>query len=93
MDRFSEFLADYPAGSSVEDLILFAQDVQTEGFMRFNYGERENLKRYGTIEPPAIPLEDLKIPVALVSGSLDLLAEPTDVAWLAERISSAVVFN
>lgn len=42
MDRFTEFLYDYPAGSSVEDLIYFAQDVQSDSFKQFNYGEIDN---------------------------------------------------
>jgi hypothetical protein len=83
LDRFQEFLADFPAGSSLNDLVFFAQDIRTPTMKQFSYGEKENRKRYGSIEPPEIPLQDLRIPVALVSGSLDLLADPTDVFWLS----------
>jgi hypothetical protein len=50
------------------------------------------MSRYGSEVPPQIPLDQLKIPVALVSGSSDLLANPEDVAWLHEKIAPHVVF-
>lgn len=66
MDRFNVFMSNFPAGSTYQDLVLFAQNTLNDDFRQFNYGERENIKRYGSIEPPRVPLENLKIPVALV---------------------------
>lgn len=89
MDRFSEFLYDYPAGSSVEDLIYFAQDVNSDGFHYFDYGPIDNQKLYGWPTPPKIPLKDIKVPTALVSGSLDMLANPENVDWLVKNMAKA----
>ena len=61
--------------------------------MRFDYGRIENNRRYGQATPPRIPLEDFDIPVALFQGSLDKLADPTDVEWLTQQISNKVVFR
>ena len=40
-----------------------------------------------------MPLQDISIPIALVSGTFDLVADPADVAWLAEQVAEQVVFN
>ena len=40
-----------------------------------------------------MPLQDLSIPVAIFSGSLDKLADPADVATLVQQLGSNVVFN
>lgn len=102
MDRFSEFLYDYPAGSSIEDLIYFAQDVNGPDFNQFDYGPIDNAKIYNWPSPPKIPLNNIKTPMALVSGSLDLLANPANVDWLATELeanhkmegnTSPLVFN
>ena len=93
MDRFNVFLASFPVGTSYQDMTFFAQDVVSEGFRQFNYGEVDNLKLYGSIEPPQVPLQNLSIPTALFQGSLDRLANPTDVEWLATQIPDALVFR
>ena len=42
---------------------------------------------------PAVPLEDYSLPTVLLSGSLDGLATPADVAWLSETLGDKVVFQ
>ncbi len=65
MDRFNAFMSNFPSGSGYQDLVMFAQNTQNEVMKQFNYGEIDNLKRYGTIEPPRVPLENFDIPVAM----------------------------
>lgn len=43
MSRLDVFMSNFPAGSSYQDLVMFAQDVQKPGFHQFNYGERKNV--------------------------------------------------
>lgn len=64
-----------------------------EAWKRFNYGERDNLAKYGTYEPPLVPIQDFNLPVAIFSGLFDKLADPTDVATLVQQLGSNVVFN
>ena len=93
MERLDVFMSNFPAGSPYQDLVLFAQNTAKEGFHQFNYGERDNIKIYGSVEPPKIPLENFKVPVALIQGDTDRLADPTDVEWLNSQIESHVVFR
>ena len=52
----------------------------------YDYGKVKNMKKYGTSQPPLIPFDDYDIPTALLSGSLDHMADPTDVQWISERL-------
>jgi len=40
-----------------------------------------------------VPLEDYNIPTVLLSGDIDPLATPKDVAWLSEQLGDKVVFQ
>ena len=40
-----------------------------------------------------MPLEDISIPVALFSGSIDSCSTPGDVAWLSNKLGDKVVFQ
>ena len=93
MDRFEVFLSNYPAGNSYQNLVMLAQNTVKDDFRQFNYGEKDNLAIYGSIEPPRIPLSKLNVPVALVQGSSDRLADETDVEWLYQQIAKKVVFR
>ena len=42
---------------------------------------------------PLVPIEDYNIPTVLLSGSLDGLSTPADVAWLSETLGDKVVFQ
>ena len=59
----------------------------------YDYGKVKNMKVYGTALPPLVPFEDYNIPTALLSGSLDHMATPTDVAWISEQLGDKVVFQ
>ena len=86
MDRLNEFMSNFPSGSGYQDLVMFAQNTVNEVMKQFNYGELDNIKRYGSIEPPRVPLENFAIPVAMFQGDSDKLADPTDVEWLAQQV-------
>lgn len=38
---------------------------------QFDYGKSKNLEKYGTEEPPLIPLKDIDIPIGMWQGELD----------------------
>lgn len=82
MARLGVFLKDFPSGNGYQNIVYYAQDVDYSNWKRFNYGEEDNVQKYGTLEPPLVPIQDLSIPVGIFSGSYDKLADPTDVAAL-----------
>ncbi|KAL1110242.1 hypothetical protein AAG570_008319 [Ranatra chinensis] len=75
-------LGHSPAGASTKTLVHFAQLIQSGEFAQFDYGEEENLKIYGTKEPPKYDFKKMSLPVTLYYGQNDLLANVKDVDLL-----------
>ena len=92
LDRLDVFIKDLPAGQGYQSVVFYAQDVLQEGWRLFDYGPIQNLQKYGAASPPQVPLENFNVPTALVVGTYDKLADPTDAAWLNEQIKDSVVF-
>ena len=74
-DRLSNFLEVFPAGGSYRDIILVLQNIGSDKLKRFDFGlEEENLLHYNQKTPPEVPLNKIRMPIALVSGASDLLS-------------------
>lgn len=73
------FLSHEPSGQSWKTFAYYAQMINTGKCALYDYGKIRNNKIYGTEEPPLVPFENYSVPSALFSGSLDALANPTDV--------------
>ena len=91
--RISNFMGHYPAGTSLKSLDHFAQIVRAKKFQRFDYGKRENKKRYGQPTPPEFDLSKISdTKIIQIYGSSDLLADPTDSLWLNEQLGDNVCY-
>lgn len=83
-----------PAGTSVQNMLHFGQLIQNEGtFQKYDYGFFKNLLKYGSTSPPNYQLKNVKVPVVLLSGSKDTLADPKDVAWLRKQLPNVRKFK
>lgn len=62
--------------------------VLTGEFKKFDYeSKEENLKRYGSEEPPHYNLKNIKgLDIILICGTADLLASPLDSLWLRDEL-------
>ncbi|KAI5634956.1 alpha/beta hydrolase fold domain-containing protein [Phthorimaea operculella] len=80
-----------PSGSSHKQYVHFGQEIVSGKFRKFNYGSENNLKRYGSVEPPDYKIENIVAPVVLFYGPGDWLAQPEDVEKLASRLPNVVV--
>jgi len=84
-------LARGTTGMSQKTLRHFLQSARTRRVAYYDYGAEENMERYGTELPPLIPFEDTQAPVAILAGSLDLLADVQDAEWYADQIGDALI--
>ena len=85
MDRYDVFLKDFPAGNGYGNLVYYAQTIkETEYWPRYDYGASRNMDVYGTVSPPAVPLDQLSVPTGLFVGSYDKLATVADNEWLVD---------
>ena len=89
--RVSVYLAHEPDGTSVKNMIHFAQGVQSNIFQAYDYGTPEkNQLHYNQTTPPVYPIRPMKIPTAVFWGGEDWLADPVDVSYIFDNIQSLV---
>ncbi|XP_063979667.1 lipase 3-like [Diachasmimorpha longicaudata] len=79
-------LGHVPAGSSVRQMIHYAQLMKSDGFTRFNHGWWENLKRYRQFSPPKYDLSKVTAPVILHYSVNDIFSHVKDVNRLEEQL-------
>lgn len=82
--RLSVAATHEPGATSVQNILHYGQAQRSSRFQHFDFGAKENLKRYGQESPPEYSLQN--IPKALnftmIGGLSDELADPSDVALL-----------
>ncbi|KAH7938833.1 hypothetical protein HPB52_000843 [Rhipicephalus sanguineus] len=66
---------------------------KAKDFVMYDYGAKENQKRYGQAEAPPYPLERITTPWALFSPESDAVADPRDVEDLAARLGPRVILH
>lgn len=90
--RFDVFMSNEPSGSSYRTFVYYAQMINSGKFNRYDYGPIKNKQVYGQADVPLVPIEKYNIPTVLLSGDIDGLATPADVAWLSQILGDKVVF-
>jgi len=91
--RFDVFMSNEPSGQSYRTFVYYAQMIKDGQYFRmYDYGRSENKKIYGQRDPPLVPIENFNIPTVLLSGDVDRLADPDDVAWISQKLGDKVVF-
>ncbi|CAD7946836.1 unnamed protein product [Amoebophrya sp. A25] len=79
-----------PGGTSVKNMVHWADLVRRSDLTLFDYGFFGNLYHYGSVNPPAYDLTDIaNVNISLYSGGRDALADPADVALLVDRLRLA----
>lgn len=92
-ERFPMYMSNSPTGNSYRTWIYYGQLMNTNRTQLYDYGKEGNQEKYGTDMPPLLPLDQYAVPTALLSGSLDELADPVDVANLVVSMGDNLVFQ
>uniref|UniRef100_A0A3Q3WSB2 AB hydrolase-1 domain-containing protein n=1 Tax=Mola mola TaxID=94237 RepID=A0A3Q3WSB2_MOLML len=90
MTRTPVYTTHCPAGTSVQNMVHWAQAVHGGKLMAFDFGAAGNMKHYNQSNPPLYRVQDMKVPTALFSGGQDTLADPKDMAVLLTQVSHLV---
>ncbi|XP_037513150.1 lysosomal acid lipase/cholesteryl ester hydrolase [Rhipicephalus sanguineus] len=90
--RLPVFISHTPAGTSVKNMIHFAQLVREKRFQKFDYGSSKNMAIYGQKIPPVYNVSGVKIPVGLFWSLNDWFADPADVNILTKQLPN-IIFN
>ncbi|NXP29901.1 LICH hydrolase, partial [Scytalopus superciliaris] len=88
--RIDIFVGHYPAGTSVQNAIHWHQVMRADQFQAYDYGSKENMKKYNQTVPPVYKIEEITIPTVVWSGGQDIPADPKDMARLLPRITNLV---
>ena len=82
MKRMPVVMGHFPSGSSSKNFEHFQQFTNSGEFKMFDYGEKKNLKVYGSKRPPFYDLSRITFPVNLYVGKYDKLADVKDASRL-----------
>jgi pimeloyl-ACP methyl ester carboxylesterase len=89
--RLPVYLSHFPSGTSVKNMVHFAQMVVNGKFQMYDYASAsENMKHYNQTTPPLYDLTQVKVPVALYWGQQDWLADPDDVELIRKSLPNIV---
>lgn len=89
--RVPVYITHEPDGTSVKNLIHFAQGVQSNIFQAYDYGTpQDNMAHYNQTTPPVYTLQPLKIPTAIFWSGNDWLADPVDVSYILANVGNIV---
>lgn len=84
-------LGHTPAGTSVETLVHYAEEIDTGKFQRFDFGSKKsNQQAYGQDTPPLYDLSSVTAPVALYWSDNDWLGDPNDVYLTSEELPNLI---
>ncbi|EFN70010.1 Lipase 3 [Camponotus floridanus] len=83
-------LGHFPAGAAIKQIVHYGQLIISGCFRKYDYGAKENLKIYGSTQPPKYNLERIKVPVAIFYSDNDFLTHYTDVQKLVNRLPNVV---
>ncbi|NWU91773.1 LICH hydrolase, partial [Upupa epops] len=88
--RTDVYVGHSPAGTSVKNIIHWHQLIYTDRFQAYDYGPKENMKKYNQSAPPEYQIEKISTPIAVWSGGRDKFADPKDTAKLLPRIANLI---
>ncbi|KPJ06301.1 Lipase 1 [Papilio machaon] len=86
------FIDHFPVGTSVKDLIHFAQVSLRRKFANYDYGIEGNMQTYNLTEPPEYNLSAITMRVALLYGANDKLSTVEDVAILRSKLPNVIKY-
>ncbi|KAG3264919.1 gastric triacylglycerol lipase [Ictidomys tridecemlineatus] len=89
--RFDVYLAHNPAGTSVQDVLHWAQAARSGKFQAFDWGSPfQNMRHYNQRTPPYYNVTAMSVPIAVWNGGNDILADPHDVNILLPKLSNLI---
>ncbi|XP_010003927.1 PREDICTED: lipase member N-like, partial [Chaetura pelagica] len=88
--RTDIIVGHYPAGTSVQNVLHWHQISYAGQFQAYDYGSKENIRKYNQSTPPVYQIEKINIPTAVWSGGRDKFGDPKDMAKLLPQITNLI---
>ncbi|KAM6105094.1 lipase member M-like [Pterocles gutturalis] len=91
MNRIDVYIAQTPAGTSVQNIVHWSQEARSGKFQAYDWGSsKKNMEKYQQATPPLYNVEKMIVPTAVWTGGHDLLADPKDAAILLSQIKTLI---
>ncbi|XP_067128716.1 gastric triacylglycerol lipase-like [Centruroides vittatus] len=91
--RLEVYATHTPAGTSTQNILHFAQMVNSGNFQKYDHGQTENMKKYKRTIPPEYNVENIQTPVWIFYGLNDYLADSVDVNLLCPKLKTVAKCN
>ncbi|UJR20978.1 hypothetical protein I4U23_024084 [Adineta vaga] len=89
--RLPVYISHEPDGTSVKNMIHFAQGVQSNTFRAYDYGSpQKNQLHYNQTTPPEYNISGSNIPTAIFWSGKDWLADAVDVNYILNNLQNLV---
>ncbi|XP_032347273.1 lipase member K isoform X3 [Camelus ferus] len=94
MSRLDVYLSQSPAGTSVQNMLHWAQAVNSGLFQAFNWGNPDqNMMHFHQLTPPLYNVSKMDVPTAVWSGGQDAVADLKDVENLLPKIARLIYYK
>ncbi|XP_039079261.1 lipase member K isoform X1 [Hyaena hyaena] len=94
MSRLDVYLAQSPAGTSVQNMLHWAQAANSGLFQAFDWGNPdENMMHFHQLTPPLYDVTKMQVPTAVWSGGHDRVADLKDVENLLPKIPRLIYYK
>ncbi|XP_059518730.1 lipase member K isoform X2 [Myotis daubentonii] len=94
MSRLDVYLAHSPAGTSVQNMLHWAQAVHSGVFQAFDWGNPyQNMIHFQQFTPPLYNVTKMEVPTAMWSGGHDIVADPRDIESLLPNITRLIYYK
>ncbi|XP_037660351.1 lipase member K [Choloepus didactylus] len=94
VSRLDVYLALSPAGTSVQNMLHWAQAANSGKFQAFDWGNAEqNMMHFHQLTPPLYNVTKMDVPTAVWSGGQDRVADPKDVENLLPEIANLIYYK
>uniref|UniRef100_A0A8D0P1S1 Lipase n=1 Tax=Sus scrofa TaxID=9823 RepID=A0A8D0P1S1_PIG len=94
MSRLDVYLAQSHAGTSVQNMLHWAQAVNSGQFQAFDWGNPyQNMMHFHQLTPPLYNVSKMEVPTAVWSGGQDRVADLKDVENLLPKITRLIYYK
>ena len=94
-EKAGEVRAVHPHGNSLKAVTHFIQCYLRQGdkgyFSKFDYGEQENMVRYGQRSPPSYNLDQINTKIIIYYGTCDKYIKDENIDMLQDRLKNSEV--
>ncbi|XP_072659782.1 lipase member K isoform X2 [Canis lupus baileyi] len=92
--RLDVYLAQSSAGTSVQNMLHWAQAANSGLFQAFDWGNpAQNMRHFHQRTPPLYDVTKMEVPTAVWSGGRDRVADPRDVENLLPNITRLIYYK